>query len=85
VAGRRGRLRWVAFIGYAFVVIGAFCLFLWFAVRGAPEPTDADLTGWKLLAVGVAFLLGGAILVLATKGWGLMVGTERTEPKQDAS
>jgi hypothetical protein len=82
VARGRGALRWIALIGYAFVAIGALCLFLRYAFPGGSDREDWALTAWGLLAFGVGLLLAGGVLVLATEGWSRMVGTNPKERKQ---
>jgi hypothetical protein len=81
VSRHKGTRRWITFIGYLSMAIGAFCLFLRYAYPGPADRTRWAETAWGLLIFGVGFLVAGGVLILAIEGWTRMVGMD--EGKRD--
>jgi hypothetical protein len=79
VSRQKGAGRWITFIGYLFMVIGAFCLFLRYAFPGPSDRLRWAETAWGLLIFGVGFLVAGGILVLANEGWARMVRMDESQ------
>jgi hypothetical protein len=69
VVARRRALRLVSYVGYLFVVVGVFCLFMRYAYTGSTDSARWADTQWGLLVFGAGFLVAGIMLVLGTHCW----------------